>query len=106
MGGGKGKEKAPQGQGEKGKEWRGLLRLNSIRQPDRAHARTNGTKRNDFLVWTHPQPPICKGFEKTCSSFACLVAVCKGFKGNVQILSLCAHVLRSCGGMCGYVQRF
>ena len=67
-------------------------------------------------------------WRKICSAFACRFIVCKGFKENAQIsspcakfltrsyvqglqenvqnLALCARVLRNCGGMCGYVQRF
>ena len=45
-------------------------------------------------------------FKKRFSALACYVAMCKGFKGNVQILLLCARVLSECGGICGYVQGF
>ena len=31
---------------------------------------------------------------KVCSTFACIVGVCTGFKGNVQILSRCARVIK------------
>ena len=36
-----------------------------------------------------------KIWRKRCSTFACLVVVCKVLNGTVQILSLCAKVLRN-----------
>ena len=39
-------------------------------------------------------------------AFARLAAMCKGFKGNVQLLPLCARVLWKCDAVCGYVQGF
>ena len=39
-------------------------------------------------------------------AFARLAAMCKGFKGNAQLLPLCARVLWKCDAMCGYVQGF
>ena len=63
---------------------------------------------------------MCKGFKemwwhaRLCArvlnrvfvSSARLAAMCKGFKGNVQLLPLFARVLWKCDAMCGYVQGF
>ena len=51
---GKGKSKVRRPKKEKRKWWQTLLRSNSVGQPDRAHARTRGTTRNDFLVELTP----------------------------------------------------
>ena len=47
-----------------------------------------------------------KGFKEIVCGFARLAAMRKGFRGNVQLLPLCARVLWKCDGMCGYVQGF
>ena len=57
-GGGKGEEKAQNGIGEKGKGRSPDLGSNSTGQPDRAQARTNGTKCNDFPVGFTSQASI------------------------------------------------
>ena len=49
---------------------------------------------------------IRKGFKEIVVAFERLAAMCKGFKGNVQLLPLCARVSWKCDAMCGYVQRF
>ena len=59
---------------------------------------------------------MCKGFKGNVSpchyvqgfytKVAPCVAMCKGFKGNVQLLPLCERVLWKCDAMCGYVQGF
>ena len=48
---------------------------------------------------------MCKVVKENVFDFACLVVVCKGFKGNFQILSLCAMVVRS-WRLCCYVGGF
>ena len=63
---------------------------------------------------------MCKGFKemqwhasvyarvlkRLFVAFAHLAAMCKGFKGNMQLLPLCAKVLWKCDAMYGYVQGF
>ena len=55
-------------------------------------------------MWWHTK--LCaKVLKRFFVAFARLAAMCKGFKGNVQFLPLCARVLWKRDAVCGDVQR-